>query len=291
VNIGLTGATGFIGRRIVDLALRRGHEIIAFSRTPERAVPGCTMRRFSFDAPPDLEGCEALIHLAGEPVAGVWTPKKKRRIRESRLVGTRRVVEAINASAHPPEVFLCASGTGLYADGGEAELREDAPSRSGFLPDLVREWEMEASRAQNTRIAFLRTSMVLGRKGGALTALAPLFRLGLGGPLGNGRQWMPWIHVEDEAMLALFALENLDIRGPINACAPWPVRNADFTKALSKILRRPAFFRVPAFALRMIGDFSHELLDSKRAVPAVATEHGFPFRFPELGEALKDLFG
>jgi uncharacterized protein len=291
MNIGITGATGFIGMRVVDLALRRGHEVIAFSRSPERGIPGCEMRRFALDAPPDLAGCEAVIHLAGETIAGLWTPAKKRRIRESRVHGTRLVVEAIKASAEPPEVLVCGSGTGLYGDAGDAEIDESHPCGGGFLAGVVQSWEAEAWRAEGCRVVLLRTSLVLGKGNGALGAMAPIFRAGLGGRLGSGRQWMPWIHIEDEAMLALFALENLEVRGPLNACAPWPVRNADFTKALARVLRRPAFLAVPRFALSLLGDFAHELLDSKRVVPASATEHGFRFRFPELGPALKDLLG
>ena len=292
MNIGLTGATGFIGRKIVDLALRRGHEIIAFSRNPERGIPGCEMRQFSLDVAPDISGCDALIHMAGESVVGLWTASKKKRIRNSRVLGTRRVVEAINASAKPPEVFVCGSAIGFYGDSGDKELTESASTGSNFLAETVQAWEAEAVKTRpDTRVVLLRTGVVLGKEGGAIPAMTPIFRAGLGGPIGDGRQYMSWIHIEDEAMLALFAVENLEIRGPLNATAPWPVRNGEFTQLLAKTLRRPAFFRAPAFAIRMLGEFSHELLDSKRVAPAVATEHGFRFRFPELEPALKDLLG
>lgn len=292
MNIGLTGATGFIGRKIADIALRRGHEIIAFSRNPSSRIPGCEMRRFSLDEPLDITGCDAIIHLAGEPVMGLWTREKKRKIRESRVVGTRRVVEAINASENPPEVFVCGSAIGFYGEAGDTEIMESAPAGSGFLAETALAWEAEATKTHpDTRVVLLRTGIVLGKGGGALAAMTPVFRAGLGGQIGNGRQYMSWIHLEDEAMLALFAVENLDIRGPINATAPWPVRNGEFTRQLAKVLRRPALFRVPAFALRALGDFSQELLGSKRVVPATATEHGFRFRYPELEPALKDLLG
>ena len=284
--LGITGASGFIGRRVIDIALGRGHEVVAFTRSPQRAIPGCEMRAFSPDAPPDLRGCEAVIHLAGESVAGLWTAGKKRRIRESRVLGTRRVVEAIGKLDEPPEVFACGSAVGFYGDSGDAELTETSGGGGGFLGETVRAWEAEALQAQRTRVVLLRTGIVLGKGGGALRAMTPVFRMGLGGPLGNGRQWMPWIHLDDEARLILFAVENLDIRGPLNATAPWPARNADFTRTLARALHRPAIFRVPAFALRMLGDFSHELLDSKRVLPAAATEHGFGFQFPELEPAL-----
>lgn len=293
MTIGITGATGFIGRRIIDIALRRGHEIVAFTRTPERAIPGCEMRLFTRGAPPDIAGCEALIHLAGESVIGLWTAEKKRRIRESRVLGTRQIVEAIRASHSPPEVLVSGSAIGFYPSSGDAELTEATPGgSSGFLADTVQAWEAEAMQAAGTRVVLLRTGLVLGKGGGMLGAMAPLFRAGLGTQMGDGAQWMSWIHLEDEAMLALFAVENLDVRGPLNAVAPWPMRNAEFTKALARAVRRPAFLRVPAFAIRALGgDFAHELLDSKRVVPAAATEQGFRFRFSELEPALKDLLG
>ncbi|MEP6672048.1 MAG: TIGR01777 family oxidoreductase [Chthoniobacter sp.] len=292
MNIGLTGATGFLGRRILDIALRRGHEIIAFTRHPERGIPGCTMRAFSLETPPDISGCEALIHLAGEPVAGLWTPAKKRRIVETRVQGTRRVVEAIAAATQKPEVLVNGSAIGFYGSRGEEELTENLPPGTGYLADTVQAWEAEASRATDARVVLLRTSLVLGREAGALPLMAMPFRFGLGAQMGDGRQWMPWIHIEDIARLALFAVENLDIRGPMNASAPWPVRNADFTHMLARQLHRPAFFRAPAFVLRtLLGDLSHELLDSKRVLPAVACEHGFGFQFSELEPALKDLLG
>ncbi len=289
--LGITGASGFIGRRVIDLALGRGHEVVAFTRSPERAIPGCEMRAFSLDVPPDLRGCEAVIHLAGESVVGLWTAAKKRRICQSRVDGTRRVVEAIGAMDEPPEVFVCGSAVGFYGNSGDAELTETSSGGGGFLGETVRAWEAEATKVQRTRAVLVRTGIVLGKGGGALRAMTPIFRAGLGARLGDGRQWMPWIHLEDEARLILFAVENLDIRGALNATAPWPARNADFTRTLARTLRRPAFLRVPAFALRMLGDFSHELLDSKRVLPAVATEHGFGFQFPELEPALRNLIG
>lgn len=290
MHIGITGASGFLGRKIIDLALRRGHEVIAFTRHPEKAIPGCTMREFSLDRPPDISGCEAIIHLAGESVAGIWTPAKKRRIVESRVQGTRRVVEAINAATEKPEVLVSGSAIGIYGNRGDEELTENAPAGSGFLAETVRAWEAEASKAEGVRVVLLRTAVVLGTGGGALPMMQFPFRLGLGGRLGNGRQWMSWIHLDDIAQLFLFAVENLDIRGAVNGSAPWPVRNTDFTRLLAQAVHRPAFMHVPAFALKLaLGGFSAEVLDSKRVLPASALEHGFGFRFPELAPALKHL--
>jgi uncharacterized protein (TIGR01777 family) len=220
MNIAVTGATGFIGRHIVNHALQRGHEVFAYSRDPRRPIPGCTMRRFSLDAVPDFRDSQAVIHLAGESILGFWSKEKKRRIAESRIMGTRRVVEAINGMSTTPEVFICGSGVSFYADGGDHELSEQSPAGSSFLADVVTSWEDEARKAKRTRLVLLRTSPVLGKEGGMLRALLPLFRFGLGAELGAGRQWMPWIHIEDHARLALFALENLEVAGAMNAGRP-----------------------------------------------------------------------
>lgn len=292
MTLGITGATGLIGGAVLDLALRRGHEVVAFSRDPQRAIPGCEMRAFSLDAPPDLRGCDAIIHLAGESILGFPTPARKRRVVQSRVLGTRRMVEAINASAsEQPEVFVCGTGIGIYGDSGDVELTEGAPAGSGFLSETVQLWENEARQVQGSRLVLLRTSVVLAKRGGALKMMAPFFRAGLGAQIGDGRQWMSWIHLEDQARLILFAVENLDLAGPVNASAPWPVRNADFTRTLATVLRRPAFLRAPAFALAPLGGVGREVLDSKRVVPAAATDHGFGFHFPELEPALRNLLG
>ncbi|MEO6741308.1 MAG: TIGR01777 family oxidoreductase [Chthoniobacteraceae bacterium] len=292
MQLALTGATGFVGRHVIRLAVRRGYEVIALTRNPAQTVHDCIgTRAFSAAAPPDLSGCDAVLHLAGENVAGLWTRGKMQRIRDSRILGTRRIAEAICASSHPPDVFVSASAIGFYGDSGEAELTEESPHGAGFLADTCREWEHEAMLAEShCRTVRTRIGLVLGRGGGALRMMLPFFRIGLGARIGSGRQWMSWIHAEDLASLLLFAVENLDVRGALNATAPWPVRNADFTRTLARSVRRPAFFAVPGFALRLLlGEFSRELLDSKRVLPAAATGHGFGFRFPELAPALADI--
>jgi len=291
--IGVTGATGFIGRAVLRHAHERGHEVIAFTRKPDRAVDRAMETRFfSTDAPPNLSGCEAVVHLAGEPIAGLWTPAKRRRIMESRVQGTRRVAEAIAAMQNKPEVLVSASAVGFYADGGESELTESAREGRGFLAETTARWEHEAAQANTARVGRLRTSIVLGRRGGALGAMLPAFRAGLGAIMGSGRQWMPWIHLEDHARLVLFAIEDMSVSGPLNAAAPWPIRQAGFAKELGRTLHRPVFLHAPAFALRLIlRGLADELLESKRVLPAAATEHGFGFKFPELEPALCDLIG
>ena len=297
MKIGITGATGFIGARIIELALEKGHAMVGFTRDPSRPVRGCIeTRRFSYEERVNVDGCEAIIHLAGEPVFGLWTREKRRRISESRILGTRRIVEAIAASPAPPHTLISGSAIGYYGDTGENERNEDSLPGAGFLAEVVQAWEHEALQqplptlTNPLRVVILRTSIVLGRHHGALQAMAPIFRFGLGGPLGSGRQWMSWIHIDDEAALALFAIENDRITGPLNAAAPQPCRNADFTKSLARALHRPAFFRAPAFLLKtLLGDFSHELLDSKRILPRRALATGFNYRFPSLDAALANL--
>jgi uncharacterized protein (TIGR01777 family) len=289
VKIGITGVTGLIGRRVASLARERGHEVIGFSRSPGSVGAGC--RRFDLDEPPDVTGCEAIVNLAGESVLGLWTRAKRRAIERSRVIGTRRIVEAIQAARQPPRVLVNASGIGIYRDSSDV-ADEGAPHGSGFLADVCEAWEAAALRARESgaRVALLRTGMVLSSGGGALGAMLPVFRLGLGGKLGSGRQWVSWIHLEDQAALTLAAVENEALYGPLNATAPNPVRNVEFTRALAGAVRRPAFLRVPAFALRAVaGGFSAELLDSRRIIPAAAMQSGFVFRFPALPEALADL--
>lgn len=290
MQIALTGASGFLGREVIRAAVRRGHEVVAFSRNAQKLVRDTIETRpFDLAKTPDFSGCEAVIHLAGETVSGLWTNKKKRRIVESRVEGTRRVVEAIRVAR--PEVLVSVSGTGFYGDGGEGDLTEQSPSGDGYLADVCRAWEKEAHAAEEVcRVATVRFGMVLGRDGGALGAMLPAFRFGLGGPMGTGKQWWSWIHVEDAASLLLFAVENMDAKGPINGSAPWPVRNADFAKTLGRVLRRPAFLRAPAWALKvMLRGFARELLDSRKVLPGAASALEFPFRFPELDPALRDL--
>jgi len=291
MKIAVTGASGFVGRAVLKLAHQRGHQVVAFSRTPERPIEwAAEQRKFSLGEPPDLDGCNAVIHLAGEPILGLWTEKKKRAIVESRVEGTRRVAEAIAKLDEKPEALVSASAIGWYGDAGDSELTETSPQGSGFLAETCAAWENEAMKAAADRVVVVRTSVVLGRKGGAIKAMAPIFRLGLGGVIGSGRQWMSWVHVEDHARLLLFAVEDMNVRGVLNSSAPWPVRHADFVATLARVVKRPAFFRVPAFAVKLLlRGLSAELLESKRVLPAAALDFGYGFKFPELEPALRDL--
>ena len=285
IKIGITGATGFIGSRVVAQCRSHGHEITGFSRRPQ---PGA--RLFRLDAPPDLAGLDAIVNLAGEPILGLWTAEKKRRIRESRIAGTRRIVEAIQAMPERPRVLVNASAIGIYGDTGETLVDESSPAGDGFLADVCQEWEGEASRAEcaGVRVVFVRIGFVLGQ-GGALKLIRPVFKLGLGGKLGSGRQWMSGVHVDDVAGMIAWALENETVNGPVNAVMPAPFRNSEFTAELARSVRRPAILPAPAFALRLaLGELSHAMLDSARVAPGIARKHGYAYQFPTLPLALGD---
>jgi uncharacterized protein (TIGR01777 family) len=292
----VSGGTGFIGRRIVARLLQNHHYVGVWSRKPglEKRT---AIASFSWDPlqgePPaeSVNTMDAVIHLAGENVAQRWTPEVKRKIRDSRVVGTRHLVDAIGRVPHKPKVLVCASAIGYYGERGNELLPESAPAGKGFLADICREWEAEADRAAafGLRVVKLRIGFVLGHDGGALGKLLPVFRAGLGGRLGSGKQWMPWIHVDDVAEIFVHAAEN-DIKGVWNTTSASPVTNADFTKQLARALHRPALFPVPGFALKLaFGEFGQHMLDSARVIPAAATASGYRFQFADLGSALADL--
>lgn len=286
MKIGLTGAFGSIGKVVRSLAAGRGHTIVPFSRSEGRGA-----RRFDLRTPPDVSGLDAVIHLAGEPVLGLWTKEKKRKILESRGEGTRRVVEAMAKDASGPRVLISASAIGFYGPTGEQLVDENSPQGAGFLAEVCRDWENEALRAESygIRVVLVRVGFVLG-SGGAMKLIRPVFNLGLGGPLGNGRQWMSGIHAEDAAGIFLWAAENADVTGPVNAVMPEPFRNEEFTREVAKVLHRPAFLPAPAFALKLaFGELAGVMLDSARVEPRRTLEAGYVFRFATLPEALLDV--
>jgi uncharacterized protein (TIGR01777 family) len=259
------------------------------------AEAGHSVRALSRHAPPaeSLREADVIIHLAGEPVAQRWTAEAKRRIRESRVVGTRNLVEALAALPRRPEALICASAIGYYGSRGDEILTESSAPGSGFLPEVCVAWEKEAQAAEalGIRVVRVRTGLVLAADGGALQRMLPPFRMGVGGRLGSGRQWMSWIHLEDLTGLFQFAVES-QVRGPLNAVAPHAVTNSDFTRELARALRRPAVFPVPEFALRLLfGEMADVLLASQRVAPAAAEAAGFRFRFPQLAPALEGLLG
>ncbi len=291
MRVALTGATGFLGSRVRAALAAQGHELRLVSR---RAGEGYH-RWPGYDAPfpsEALSGADAVVHLAGENVAQRWTEASRRRIRDSRVTGTRRLADVIGAAEPRPAVLVCASATGYYGDRGEEVLDETSAPGQGFLAETCIEWEREAVRAEESgvRVVRLRFGMVLGKEGGALAKMLPVFRLCLGGRLGGGQQWMPWIHIEDAVNLILWAIIEPAARGPLNAVAPAPVRNEDFTRALEGTLGRPALFAVPAWALRLgMGDAAEIVLSSQRVMPRAALNAGFRFHYPHVADALKAL--
>src|SRR5580658_7073534 len=294
----ISGGTGFIGRRIVERLLRDQHYVGVWSRRPGREKRAA-VASFSWDPlqgePPaeSLNSMDAVIHLAGEPVAQRWNAEVKRRIRDSRVLGTRALVDAIARVRHKPKVLVCASAIGWYGDRGDEILTESSTPGSGFLADVCRGWEEEAARATEIglRVVRLRIGFVLGTNGGALAQMVPAFRAFVGGRLGSGKQWMPWIHVNDVAEMFVHAVEH-EISGVWNATSPNSVTNAAFTREMGQALHRPAVFPVPPFALKLaFGELGRHMLDSSRVVPEAALKAGFQFGYPELAGALRDLLG
>ncbi|MEI7865624.1 MAG: TIGR01777 family oxidoreductase [Chthoniobacterales bacterium] len=283
MRLGITGASGFIGARAAAMASERGWEVVSFTRRPSRPSD----RLFTLSAPLDVDGLDAVLHLAGEPVLGRWTRTKRARIMDSRVLGTRSIVQGFAAAKNPPKVLVSGSATGFYGDTGDREVDESSPPGSGFLADVCRAWEAEAQKVNSARVVLLRTGFVLGRDGGAMKLVLPVFRAGLGGRLGRGRQWMSCIHVDDVADLALWAVENETISGPLNAVMPAPVTNEEFTREVGRAVHRPAFLPVPSMLLRLVlGSMSSMLLESSRVRPAVAAQMRYDFRHTTLPGAL-----
>jgi|SRR5580693_3872361 uncharacterized protein (TIGR01777 family) len=297
MNITLTGATGFIGARLTRRLLETGHSVHALARKRPAGLPDAV--RFSewrsTDCEPpseSLAGADAVIHLAGEPVAQRWTPDAKKRIRASRVDGTRHLVNALSTESRRPQVLISASAIGIYGSRGDEILTETSVPAGDFLAQVVIDWEKAAGLAESLgiRVVCLRFGVVLGADGGALAKMLPPFRLGMGGRLGSGKQWTSWIHVDDVINLMLFALSNPAVRGAVNATAPTPVTNAEFTKELAAVIHRPAIFPVPTLALKLLfGEMASVVLASQRVIPGVAKKAGFEFEYPQLGPALRGL--
>lgn len=288
MRIGITGATGFIAGTLIPRLRERGNRCVAFSRNPRLIVPGCPETRGIFgDGPPDLRALDALVNLAGESIQGRWTKAKKGRILASRINLTNSLVAALPGTE--VRTLVSASATGYYGDRGDEALPESATPGTGFLADVSFTWEKAALAAETNavRVTVPRFGFVIASSGGAMEKLRPLFRLGLGGRLGSGRQWMPWVHLDDVCGVIIHLLEKEKLTGAFNVVAPHPVTNAEFTRVLAASLHRPAMLHVPAFALRLVlGEFSALALDSTRAVPAKTLASGYSFQYPNLAGAL-----
>jgi uncharacterized protein (TIGR01777 family) len=301
LRVALTGATGLIGRRLVAELIAAGAQVTVLSRDRDRArrsLPG--VEAFAWEARSQaapveaLDGRDAVVNLAGEPVAQRWDRRAKAAVRDSRVLGTRNLLEGMRRLQRPPRALVSASGTGYYGARGEEPIDEEAPPGGDFLARVCVEWEAEAERAAalGARVAVVRTGIVLDASGGALAAMLPVFRLGLGGPIAGGRQYVPWIHAEDVVGMYLAALEREEWSGPLNASAPSPATNREFSRALGRALRRPASIRVPAAVLRArYGEMAQIVTTGVRAVPARALVLGYEFRHPDLDGALRAALG
>jgi uncharacterized protein len=299
LRIAVTGATGLLGSRAVSALRERGAHVTVLTRDPFRAreilgdVEAAAWRATEEAAPrAALEGRDAVLHLAGEPIAQRWSEGAKRAIRDSRVLGTRNLIAGLRGLEERPPALVSSSAVGYYGAHGEEPLDEDAPAGRDFLAQVCLEWEAEASRAAELgmRVVRLRTGVVLSREGGALARMLPPFRLGVGGPVAGGRQYVSWIHHEDLVGLMLAAIEREDWSGPFNATAPAPVTNAQLSRALGRALHRPAVLPLPGAALRAIyGEMAQVITKGARVVPAKALVLGFEFRHAQLEPALRGL--
>jgi hypothetical protein len=270
MKVAITATSGLIGGALMRALQSDGDEVVAIPRSGT-----------------DLGGADAVVHLSGAPITVRWNAQRKRRIRTSRVLSTQAIADAIDASKRPPRVLVCASAIGIYGDRGSEELTEQSTPANDFLAGVVREWEA-AARATRVRSVQLRFGIVLSPRGGALAKMLPLFRAGLGGRIATGAQWMSWISLHDVVRVIRFAIASADLNGAVNAVAPNPVTNAGFTETLGRVLRRPAWLPVPAFALRAaFGEGAGVMLASQRVIPARLLKAGFQFDAPTLDDALR----
>jgi uncharacterized protein len=290
----VTGATGFIGTRLVKYLLARGDAVYYLARKRSTKLPSqASFHQWDLREKPELNALsriDVIFHLAGEPIAQRWSEKVKKQIYDSRIDGTRRLVGAIRELKHKPYSLISASAVGYYGDRGNEILTETAAPGHDFLAEVCRDWEREALHARElgTRVVPIRTAAVLGRNGGIMKAILPIFHLGVGGRLGNGKQWVSWIHIDDLVRLLVFAADNASVTGVLNASSPQPVTNAQFTNALGLALHRPTFIPVPKLAAKlMMGEVADFLFNSVRVIPAAAEEAGFRFQHAAIEPALK----
>ena len=295
----VTGATGLIGRSLCEALTEGGHTVMGVSRSSHKS-PGLAVAEIHQWDPQSgpiaasaLEGVHAVVNLAGEPIdSRRWIEQQKKLIRHSRVVTTKNLVDTLCAIDRKPEVLVSSSAVGFYGDRGDEQLDETSRAGRGFMTEVCLEWEGEAERATECgiRVVEVRTGVVLSRDGGALKKMLAPFKLGIGGPLGSGKQWFPWIHIEDIVGIFQHALVTPALRGPVNGVAPEPVTNKEFTQELARALHRPAFLPVPEAAMRvLVGEMAEVLFGSLRVLPKAALESGYRFRHPALAEALADL--
>ena len=310
MRIVIAGGTGFLGRPLAEVYAEEGHDVRVLTRgvppgesrhDPGTGVPGVTRIGWNPDGQPGpwasaLDGADALVNLAGESIAsGRWTPQRKAQLRDSRIVPTRSLVAALASVRTPPPVFVSGSAIGYYGPTHDEPLTEESPPGSDFLARLAVDWEAEAQKAARpgVRLVVIRTGIAIEQSGGALGQMIRPFRMFVGGPMGSGRQYMSWIHRIDWIELVRWLIETPAATGPFNATAPEPVTNRQFARALGRALRRPALLPAPAFALRMmLGEMADPLvLSGQRVLPAKALKLGFHFRYPDINQAFRGIFG
>ena len=296
MKILITGASGLIGKALQESFKQKGHQMLLASRSEakdDRHIQWSVETGFRDEDLSTLEGLDAVVHLAGENVSGLrWTDEKKKAIRDSRVFGTRSMIETFDKLAEKPKVFISGSAIGFYGDRGDEELTESSSAGKTFLAEVCREWESESRRAEDLgiRTVLLRTGIVLSKDGGALATMLTPFKFGVGGVVGDGRQWMSWISLDDVVGIVNFVLENETVRGAVNVVAPNPVSNEEFTKTLGTVLYRPTFLPLPEFAVHMVfGEMGDALLlDSTKVIPKRLTDTGYQFKFTNLREALEN---
>jgi uncharacterized protein (TIGR01777 family) len=293
MRIVIAGGTGLLGSRLAAALRRERHEVTLLTRTVAHGMGRVTWKPDGTVGPwaRTLDGAAAIVNLAGESIAGRrWSAARKRALLDSRVLSTRSLVRAMAGMPRAPRTLINASAVGIYGPHGDEIVTEDTPVGDDFLGHLASAWEAETepAAARGSRVVLLRTGLVLTRQGGMLAKMLPPFRAGLGGPLGTGRQYMPWVHLDDWLSLAIWLLYRDDLDGPFNLAAPSPVTNAEYTHTLARVLQRPAVMRVPAFVLRVaLGELSTALLTGQRVVPERALAAGFRFAYPELEAALR----
>src|SRR5215207_3321279 len=296
MRVTITGATGRLGTQIVRSLRRRGDEVTVLTRNVDKAIATLGVEAVAWQPEQEpapmsaLAGRDAVLHLAGEDVAQRWTDDAKRRLLTSREIGTRNLVAGLAAAEPRPRVLVSASAVGYYGARGDERVPETTPPGDDFLAGVCVAWEREAAAAEELglRVVRVRTGVVLDKGGGALAKMLPFFRLGIGGPVAGGRQYLPWIHVDDLVAMYLAALDGADWSGAVNATAPEPRTNKEFSSALGRALGRPAFAPVPGFAVRLLyGEMADIVLTGQRAVPDRPRALGFTFAHPELAEALR----
>jgi uncharacterized protein (TIGR01777 family) len=298
MKIFITGGSGFVGTHLIHDFIDRGHRVIAVgTSSAHRNPPNENFRYISADTTlkgpwqDALEDVDAIINLAGRNIFKLWNDAYKNEIYNSRILTTRNLVEAV---PHRKGIILCStSGAGYYGNRADEVLKEDASSGSDFLAKVCIDWEKEAFQAEKkgVRVAAMRFGVILDKNGGALAKMIPAFKSFAGGPLGSGLQWFPWIHMDDLISAINFILENDEIKGPVNFCAPNPIRNRDFGKSLGKVLKRPSFIKVPSFMIRLVlGEMGTLLLNSQKMIPHEFLSHGFKFQHPDIDHALGDIF-